>query len=345
MSEEPKRSTRHQAAGALAMLGLVIMAVGCSYSIPHPPTFADFRRVGPRTLEDEKKLEASIAVFEAAQFLSTELEIIRSNGNPRELIGAVLQAKLDGNHVGTLLREAAARGSNDPVVLAGVAVRLLREEANGIAASGNAPSLAHILTALERLEPDNGLPQFVRAYVQMKQGDTNAARLSLITATQQPTLRLYGSELRSCVVQAALSVKYPRYTAFMLALGNGGFNTAIAVVGKGLLNNPQVDRATAEACLELGRRHEAQSTLFIDQLIAAAVQKPALEFLKPPGYEKELERIKNAKDRIKEAIIFLDSPKAHTTAEREGLAYFETLFNKSEFEAVKELARKLNYKL
>lgn len=345
MSGEPKRSKSRRLTYALVTLGWTIISLGCRYSPPHPPGFADFRRLGPGMLEDTKKLSAQVAIFEAAQFLPQEIETIRSKGDPRELIGAALQSKVGSGHIGTLLREAVSRGSNDPVVLAGVALSLVQAQANGTEVASGALPLAPVLTALEQLEPGNGLPQIIRAYIQMKQVDANGARLSLISATQKPELQLHSSELRLCVVQAALTVRYPRYTAYMLALGTLGFSTEIALIGKGLLNDPQVDRATVEACLELGRRHEAQSTLFIDQLIAAAVQKPALEFLKPPGYEKELERIKNAKDRIKEAIIFLDSPKAHTTAERDGLAYFETLFNKSELEAVKELARKLNYNL
>lgn len=329
----------------LAMIGWTIMSCACKYSPPHPPTYADFKRLGPGILEDEKKLEAQRAVYEAAQFQSKEIEAIRARGVARELVGAALQAKVGNEHIEALLREAIARGSNDPVVLAGVAVSLVGAGDNGIELANGAPQLVEVLAALERFEPDNGLPQYVRAHLQLKQGDTNGARLSVMAAARKPRLGLHSSDLRHCVVDAALAVKYPRYTAFALGLGTIGFNTPIFFVGRGLLTDPQVDRATAEACLELARRQETQATWFIDQLMAAGLQRLALDFLKPPGFEQELQRIKDVRDRMKEATIFLDSPKAHTASERDGLAYFETLFKKSEYEAVDELARKLNHKL
>ncbi len=328
----------------IAVIGLMIMSFGCRYAPPHPPTFADFRRLGPGMLEDEKKLNAQVAVFEAAKFLPREIEAIRAKGDTHELIGAALQSRVGDENIPALLREASWRGSNDAVVLTGVARILVRDIVNQVNGTNGAPELVQVLAALEGLEPDNGLPLCIRAYVQMQQGDTNAARRSLIAASQKPALKLHGSELRRCVVQAALAVKYPRYTASMLAIGTLGFSTEIAIVGKRLLADPQLDRTTAEACLELGRRHEAQSNLFIDQLIAFSLQKRALEFLKPPGFEGELKRMKEARDTINRAVAFLDSPKAHTSSEREGLAYFESLFEKSEYEAFEELAKKLNYK-
>jgi len=167
----------------------------------------------------------------------------------------------------------------------------------------------------------------------------------LKAATQKPALRLHGDELRRCVLQAAITVKYPRFTASMLAIGTLGTSAEVSVVGRRLLNNPQLDPATAEACLELGRRHEAQAKLFIDQLIAFSLQKRALELLKPPGFEQELKRMQDAREQIKKATAFLDSAKAHTASERQWLAYFETLFEQSEFEAVKHLAAMLNHKL
>jgi hypothetical protein len=42
---------------------------------------------------------------------------------------------------------------------------------------------------------------------------------------------------------------------------------------------------------------------------------------------------------------FLDSPEAHAASELQWLAYFDTLFAKSEIEAVNALAVTLDYKL
>ncbi len=296
-------------------------------------------------LEDEKKLNAQVAVFEAAMFLPRDIAVIRAKGNAHELVGAALQSRVGDESIPALIREALLRGSNDPVVLTGVANHLVREIANPVKGANGVPDLVQVLATLERLEPENGLPLCLRAYVQLKQGDTNAAQLSVKAAMQKPALRLHGSELRRCVTQAALTTKYPRYTASMLAIGTLGLSTEISIVGRQLLNDPTLDRATAEACLELGRQHEAQATLFIDQLIAFSIQKRALEFLKPPGFEAELQRMKEAKDKITKAVTFLDSAKAHASSEREWLAYFDTVFKKSESEAVNGLAAKLNHKL
>jgi hypothetical protein len=295
-------------------------------------------------LEDEKKLNAQVAVFEAAMFSPQDIEVIRAKGDAHELLGAALQARVGDESIPALIREALLRGSSDPVVLTGVA-HLVREASNPVKGANGVPDLVQVMAALERLEPENGLPLCLHAYVQLKQGDTNAARLSVKAAIQKPALRLHGSELRRCVTQAALTVKYPRYTASMLAIGTLGLSMEISIVCKQLLINPQLDRATAEACLELGRRHEAQATLFIDQLIAFSIQKRALEFLTAPGLRAELQRMTDAKDKITKAITFLDSAKAHAASEREWLAYFDMLFEKSEFEAVNEFAAKLNYKL
>lgn len=296
-------------------------------------------------LEDEKKLNALVAVFHAASLLPQEIEDIRANGDAYELIGAALQIDVGDESIPMLLREALLDGSNDLVVLTGVAASLVRDVANHVKVADGTPELLRVLAALERLEPDNGLPLCIRAFVQMKHGDTNAARLSVKAAMQKSAFRLHSSELRRCVVQAALSVKFSRYTASMLAIGTTGFSTEIAIVGRGLLNDPELDRATAEACLELGRRHEEQSKLFIEQLIAFSLQKRALEFLEPPEFEQQLNRMREEREKIKNAVAFLDSPKAHTLSEDAWLTYFETLFQKSESEAVNELVRKLNYEL
>lgn len=329
---------RRGVAQAVAAIGWIVVSFGCSYSPPHPPTFADFQRLGPGMLEDEKKLNAQGVVFEAAMFLPRDIEVIRAKGNAHELVGAALQSRVGDESIPTLIREALLRGSNEPVVLAGVANHQVREVANSVEGTNTVSDLGQVLAALERLEPENGLPLCLRAYVQLKQGDTNAARLSLQAAMQKPALRLHGSELRRCVTQAALTSKYPRYTASMLALGTLGLSTGVSTVGRLLLNDPQLDHAIAEACLELGRRHEAQATLFIDQLIAFSLQKRALEFLKPSGFEAELQRMQSARDKIKKAIAFLDSAEAHAASERQWLAYFDTLFTKSESEAVDQLA-------
>jgi hypothetical protein len=294
-------------------------------------------------LEDEKKLTAQFALFEEAMFLPQDIAVIRAKGSAHELVGAALQARVGDASIAVLIREALSRGSNDPVVLTGVAKHLVAEAINPVA--NGVPELLQVMDALERLEPENGLPLCLRAYVQLKQGDTNAARRSVKAAIQKPALRLHGSELRGCVTQAALTVKYPRYTASMLAIGTLGLSTEIAIVGRQLLNDPRLDHATAEACLELGRRHEAQATLFIDQLIAFSIQKQALEFLKPRGFEEEMQRMKDAKDKITKAMNFLDSPEAHAASELQWLAYFDTLFAKSEIEAVNALAVTLDYKL
>lgn len=321
------------------------MLFGCRYSPQHPPTFADFRRLDPGMLEDEKKLNALISVFEAAILSPSDIEVIRAKGGTHELVGAALQARMGDENILALTREAFLRGSNDPVVLTGVAASLVRKIANDARGASSTSDLFQVLTALERLEPENGLPLCVRAHVQLKQGDTNAARLSVRTAIKKPALRLRGSELRHCVSEAAIAVKYPRYTACMLAIGTLGMSAEISIVGTQLLSDPQLDRVTAEDCLELGRRHEAQAKFFIDQLIAFSLQKRALEFLRPPGFVENLQRMQEAKDKIKKATAFLDSAEAHAVSQRQWLAYFDTLFEKSEAEAVNELAAKLNYKL
>ena len=334
-----------RAVPVIAVIGWMFMSLGCHYSPSHPPTFADFHRLGPGMLDDEKKLNAQLAVFGAAMFLPNDFEMIRARGGAHELVGAALSSKVGDKSLPMLTREALLHGSNDPVVLTGVAVCLAREIANDVYAASSTPELHQVLTALERLEPQNGLPLCFRAYLQLKQGDTNAARLSLKAAIQKPVLRIHGSELRRCVTQAAIAANYPRYTAAMLAIGTLGMSTEVSIVGNQLLKDPQLDRSTAEACLELGRRHEAQAKMFIDQLIAFSLQKRALEFLKPPGFEKELQRMQDAKEKIRKATVFLDSPSAHAVSERQWLAYYDTLFKKSESEAVNQLASEMNYKL
>ena len=296
-------------------------------------------------LEDEKKLNAQVEVFEEAKFLPQEIEHIRAKGDARELVGAALHADVGNQSIPGLLRDAWLRGSNDVVVFAGIAESLVRDVGNQVKVADVAPELPQVLAELERLEPDNGLPLCLRAYVQLKQGDTNAAGRSVKAAMQKTALNLHGSELRHCVLQTALALKYPRYTASMLAVGTLSLSTQIAIVGRGLLTNPELDRTTAEACLELGRRHEASAKLFIDQLIAFSLEKRALEFLKPPDLEQQLLRMKEAREKIKQAVTLLDSPKAHALTERVWLAYFDTLFEKSEAEAVEELTRNLNDKL
>lgn len=278
-------------------------------------------------------------------FSPRDIEAIRARGRSHELVGAALNAKVGDNNIVALTREAFLRGSNDPVVLTGITQSLIREIANKTQVVIGAPDLDQVLTALERLEPENGLPLCARANISLKKGDTNAARRSIQAAIRKPALVLHGSGLRHCVIQAATALNYPRFTASMMAIGTLDMSTDIAFVGGQLLSDPQLDRATAEACIELGRRHEAQATLFIDQLIAFSLQKRALEFLKPPGFENELQRMQSAKDRIKEAITFLDSAKAHAVSERQWLSYFDVLFARSEAEAVKELAAMLNHKL
>ena len=321
------------------------MSIGCQYSPPHPPTFADFHRTGPGTLEDAKKLNAQLAVFEAALFSPEDLQRIRSKGNAHELVGAALQSRVGDENLPALTQEALLRGPNDPVVLTGVAKSLLREIGNGMPRASGTPDLHVVLNALEELEPDNGLPLCVRAFLQLKKGSTNGARQSVTAAAQKPTLQLRGAELRRCVIDAAMTAGYSRYTASMLAVGTLGMSTEISIVGKQLLSDPKVDRSTAEACLKLGRRHEAQAKFFIDQLIAFSLQKRALEFFNPPGFEMELQRMQEAKDQIKKATEFLDSARAHAASERQWLACFDTLFNKSESDAVKQLAVMLNYQL
>jgi len=321
------------------------MSVGCRSSPRHPPTFVDFHRLGPGWFEDEKKLDAMLAVFEAATFLPRDIEVIRAKGNARELVGAALQAKVGDQSIPLLIHEALLRGSNDPVVWAAIARTLVREAANQANGATRVPDLGQALAALDRLEPENGLPLCLRAYVELQQGETNAAGLSVKAALQKPGLKLHKTELGRCVMQAALTVKYPRYTAGMMAIGTPGLGMEMLIVGKQLLIDPQLDRAIAEACLELGRRQEAEATLFIDQLFAFRVQTLALEFLKPPGFEAELQRMADAKDKIKKATTFLDSEEAHAASESQSIAYFDTLFEKSEMEAVNELAAKLNYKL
>src|SRR5262249_20472341 len=320
------------------------LSFGCkhTHAPAHPPTFADFHRVGPGMLKDEKKINAAIATFEAAMFLPQDIEAIRAKGSAREIVGAALQASVTDPSIPLLIREALQRGSNDPVVLTGIAYNLVRAIANERQGPHDTPDLHQVLTALGQLEPDNGLPQCLRAYLQLKQGGTHAARNSLKAAMQKPAFRLYGVELRRGVLEAALTAKYSRYTASMLALGTLGTSMEIGVMGKQLLTDPHLDTATVEACLELGRRHEAQAKLFIDQLIAFRLQTQALELLKPPDFEQELGRIQQAKEKIKQATAFLDSAKAHAASERQWLVYFDTLFEKSESEATDQLAQMLN---
>lgn len=107
----------------------------------------------------------------------------------------------------------------------------------------------------------------------------------------------------------------------------------------------QVDHQTVQAALEISRRFEANAKLFIEQLMAVSIQKSALEILRPPGYEQELQRIQQLRDIIKKSVAFLDSAVAHKATETQWLAYFDTLFAKTELEAVSELAAKLNHKL
>jgi hypothetical protein len=330
---------------AVATIFAAIAFFACSDAPQHPPTFADFQRLGPGVLEDEKKLMAQVAVFEAAMFLPQDIELIQAKGNVRELIGILLQTRSGDGGIPALIGEALRGGSNDPVVLTGIAACLEREIANRQGPLGGHADLRDILATLEQLEPDNGLPLCLRAHLQLKEGDTNSARLSVQAAARKPALRLYGSELRRCVIQAAITAKYPRYTASMMAIGTPGVSSYITIVSKLVLNDAELDRETAEACLELGRRQEAQSKLFIEQLMAFSLQKRALEFLKPPGFDQELQRMKEEKDKITSAIAFLDSRKAHSATERQWLAYFDTLFAESETQAVNELAAKLNYKL
>ena len=58
--------------------------------------------------------------------------MIRANKNAQELVGAALNAKVGDKNISALTREALLRGSNDPVVLTGIAQSLIREIANGI---------------------------------------------------------------------------------------------------------------------------------------------------------------------------------------------------------------------
>ena len=335
----------HKRAVVLAMAFGVAVLSSCSRGPSHPPKFADFHRAGPGVMEDEKKLAELHAVFERAQLSPSDIASIRKRGNAREIIGAAMQTAIGDESSALLVKEGLARGSNNPVIVTG-AIKSVAQQAFREAPDKQAvANLLRLLDELERLEADNGLSLCLRAYAHLKSGDTNAARSTLQSAMRKPVLRLHGSELRRCVMEAALAVKYPRYTSSMVALGSLGMSTEIVLLGKRLMNDPQLDRATAEAVLELGRRQEAQATLFIDQLIASSLQKQALEFLKPPGFEKELERMKEARERIKRATEFLDSARAHKLSEDKWNKYYEKVFAKSELEAANDLAARMGRKL
>src|SRR5262249_30287693 len=151
--------------------------------------FADFRRTGPGVLEDEKKLNAQIAAFEAAMFLPQDIERLRARGNAQELVGAALMAGIGDQSFETLTREAWPRGSNDPVILTAITKSLLREFANPTPARHSVQEVERALAALERLDSENGLPLCLRAYVQLRKGDTNTARLLVSAAMRKPALR------------------------------------------------------------------------------------------------------------------------------------------------------------
>jgi len=320
------------------------MLFGCSHGPSHPPQFADFHRIGPGVMEDGTKLAAYLAVFEQAMLSPSDTAAIRWRGKAREMIGAAMQGAVGDESCFLLAREAVLCGSNLPVVLTGAAKSLTKQAFQQTPDAEALGEFASLLSDLERLEPGNGLPECLRAYAQLKSGETNAAKQLLQAAMRKPSLALHGPELRRCVMEAATSVNYPRYTASMLALGTLGMSTEISVLGRGLLNDPQLDRATAEACLEMARRHEAQATLFIEQLIAFSLQKRALEFLKSPGFEKDLERIKDVRERIKNANAFLNSAEMHKLSEAEWLKYYVKLFEKSEMDAAIDLAARFNRK-
>lgn len=330
---------------SLIATGSVCLLLGCRSTPGHPPAFADFHRVGPGTMNDEKKLQAYVTLFTAARFTRKEAKLILATGSARELAGAALCLTVGDGSVPVLIGEAIRRGSNDPVVWTAVASCVLRETRNSVHPGAEFPKEEHVLSMLERLEPENGLAACLRANLQIREGDTNAARLSLRSAAEKPVLYLHASELRESVERAALKAKYPRYTAAVLAVATLGPGSDLTLVAKRILTGTNVDRATAEACFELGRRHEAQAKLMVDQLMALSVQKRALELLQAPQENDELRRIEKVKSRIRKANDFLDSPSAHELSEREWIAWFQKAFSKGELEAATELAAKLNYQL
>ena len=78
-----------------------------------------------------------VGVFEVAQFSPKEMDAILAKFDAHELIGAAMQARAGDESSRVLRREAARRGSNDPVVLTGVATGLVRDLANQVPATIN----------------------------------------------------------------------------------------------------------------------------------------------------------------------------------------------------------------
>ncbi len=316
-------------------------------AIPHPPSFEDIMKHSVDILDPDRKepleeaVKKTMLLHEALRFTPQELDAIQRSSEPPHLVGAGLQ---DATCRGLeLLWWAAKDEPGNPVALAGLAYVCLGTSPWREFFEKKTPEFEGVEAVIERLkkaDPENSLPYYLEACLRAQEGDAASAAPAMATAAEKNVLETYRLHMCRRVIAAAESLGYSKFAARLHGLsafaGVGLFNGLC----KAMLERPEASEEDARACLLLGERHEGQSKLMIDALVALSIQKQALEKLPENEAAGELERIEKRVAEFREAHRMMTSlRKDKSITEERWVRYFDEMFSISEYEAIVALAR------
>jgi hypothetical protein len=321
-------------AATVALAAAAIFVSAAAQSAPrHPPTFKDLQEMDRLDIENPKDMDKMMALIEATKFTSEELQKIRNSGDVRLLVGAGAKIGRDNSLERELLLLAAARAPDDPVPPAALAYRQVSEWST---VNTKESEILDNLKRWRQLEPENSVPWYLEAALYARQDKFDDAARALAEASGYPKFNSHCATLRRYTVAAAEFVGYPKYTARYHALGYAG-EMEFSLLGRQCLAWAGANEQVAKDCLLLGKRLEAESALFIGELIGFSVQKQALKKLPQEATEAELKRIEDRRKYIAETCERLRSLEKIAPEKRQ-VAYLDDAFATSEAKAIEKLA-------
>jgi hypothetical protein len=315
------------------------LVLGCSSTIPHPPTFSDFQRAFQKGSETQAGVDAQIEVFGAAMLSDQEMQTILIGTNMQAMIGAGLQGRLDNQVDISLLERATELSATNLVAWAALAYRCLALLENQMGDPGVTEKKGRkAAETLQVLAPANSAPLYLQAAFECLETNVAGAKELAAKASRIDGFDTYETALKKCVIQALEAVGYSKYTARIVASGNAPVIVAWSKLNKVILAaEPSSD--DAHGCFILGARVGSGGS-FLDQLVGGSIQMKTMEKLNGPEFASEKKRIAETKDRIKRATRYLNSARTRNVTEMQWIQYYDRCLSSGEMDAVQWLAGK-----
>jgi len=280
--------------------------------------------------------------IDSASFTDDDVEIIKKRGIPVELIGAGYTIQPPDQTGLEMIRMAKDIEPTNPVAWAALLYKELELFGDGSSPVIEDAVIQGDLDEFEKVDTNNSLPVFLRAYLYSVTNDLSKASEEMKNASQKKVFSSHVLEIKRYAIEAGESVGHSPLAARMLAINGYWQNLFLFFkLADSLLEYELADRETIEACFDMGKQIEKEGKAIIEQLVGMAIQSRSLLRLTGNKESEELKSIEERQDIILDIHNMSKQIDFEQVKENRLIRFYDDMYTLGEGEAIKRLYSEL----